>query len=702
MADETNDEIEYRKQLGLVGLQMMNLAEKGSSALRNPRREQRSLSRPDDSVFEANITEIDDSSFDSLVDRMRTSTFKVRVVGAFTDIVEPLYERMRLLNEEDEMHNSQRHHESSLYMDKLLTAIQSMESSNDGQNRGIYLAYKEFMRHPVWNSLKFTMNALYESSKLTYGVLFGFKKQQSDTDRIVEAIERQTEWHMTKSIGQQKGFFSRLMSQGILGMPIRGLANIALNGLNMGRNRAQDQENARARGDEVPSGFKTFFSDFFFKDVIDQQGRLGTDTPTTLIAFDPTFNSDYFDTMSDILDASYKKHNTVRAVNELYDLVYDINRGDHAMSRDERHSISKRHAETINMMKDERTGVFQIARYTKGTEKEVRKHRLQALWSSIISIGTSLVTGIVGFGGRILGALLPLGGIIGRLGATIITGLGAKILSLANILSGGADIDTGGKKKPKGGKPSRIGGGLIKGIGAGAILGIGGDVVADYLGRETVGGAAAGVVSDTASYAATGALIGSVVPGVGTAIGGLVGGGIGLGKGLWDNREALFGGGDTTVDSITADVADTARGAWQGATQMTNEVWDNATSFGEDVMNDALDVGRGAISATMNLGRDTIEKSSALFDSALSRLTDILPSVDNTSLPDNLTTQLAEEMSKKSDETLKAINDGTKQTEEMVKLLKGILTNTKQKAADNISPLADTGADLWQLLGGKK
>ena len=124
-------------------------------------------------------------------------------------------------------------------------------------------------------------------------------------------------------------------------------------------------------------------------------------------------------------------------------------------------------------------------------------------------------------------------------------------LNIGGLIGGGRG-GKGPKKLPKGGKIAgalgKLGGmgtkllGAAKGSLLGLGVGLGADYLADQLGRETKGGAAADTIGSAATYAGTGALIGSVVPGVGTLVGGALGGVAGAAKGLYDNWGTFTGG----------------------------------------------------------------------------------------------------------------------------------------------------------------
>lgn len=651
---ELTDE-DYNKQLGLIGLQLMNLSKDKITQVQQARRSSQSISGIGATgVLETSVVDIDDRAFDSLIDRIRTTTMKVRLVGAFNDVVDPLYERLRIIQAENEENDFQRHHENSLYSDKMLSALHNLEAKNSSQNRGIYLATKEFMRHPMWNSLRFTLKALYETTKFTFGLAFGFKKKKSDTDRIVDAIKEQTEWHMTKSINQQKGFFSRLMSQGVIGMPLRGLANIVTDSLGVGRSNAQNNEDRRSRG-ESPSGFAATISDFLYKDVITRKGRLGSDSQESesMNVHDVLL---YDIIKKQMLESVACCSATGRAMNMQNQLSRDIMRLDEQSDSRQNEYTTKRDVLLIDMMRDQVTGTYQVAKHTKDTQKEVKKHRLQAFWMGFLNFGASMVKGIVGIGGRLLSVvagLLPLkglAGMLGSLGATIVSGFSRLIPALGSMLGGGMNIaKKGGKALAKGAgglwdKGKAIGKAgvekagslgktamsavsstpkLLKGATIGGLVGIGGDYAADKLGRDTKGGAAADILGQTASYASTGALVGSVIPGVGTAVGAGVGGVIGAGKGIWDNRGTLFGGSPNVEATPTT-------------------------------------------------------QSSAVTDT---------------------TKQFTEDMTKKTEATLKKMEEDSKLTSQMIDILKGIQKNTFSPEGDPTSPFAGSSTDSFKRYG---
>ena len=261
--EENNpDDLEYKKQLGLVGLELVTLSEMvddqrgDASRVSSFRRYGGQNSRRSlvdyqtyDSEDDDNISSMyqDDRIVNSLVEQLRTTTIKVKLLNAMSDLIYPLSERINSVALEIDAKNNIRQHETSMYLDRLLKAIDGLNGRQDA-NRGFYLAAKEFFRNPFLSIGRGISQLITAGIKFGLGTLFGFGDKKTDTDRIVDAINRQTEWHMTNQIDQSKGFFQRLKEQGVLGMAVRGVSNIALGAGGVSRSRAQEIEDLRSKG----------------------------------------------------------------------------------------------------------------------------------------------------------------------------------------------------------------------------------------------------------------------------------------------------------------------------------------------------------------------------------------------------------------------------------------------------------------------
>lgn len=210
-----------------------------------------------------------DGDFESLADQLATRTFTVRVDNAIVTIVDPLFRRMGILAADNHLFQNDLHNEHMTAQGNIIRGLGRLSEGTETGLRSLYLSYREFMRFPVWNTLKTVAGFM---TKSIGGILFGFKEQKSDTDRIVDAINKQTEFMRTGSIDNEDNFFVRMFRQGALGMAARGVGRAALSATTgISRNRAQERENNRASGQD-DNGLVARLSTRLFANSIVQRG----------------------------------------------------------------------------------------------------------------------------------------------------------------------------------------------------------------------------------------------------------------------------------------------------------------------------------------------------------------------------------------------------------------------------------------------
>lgn len=529
-----NDEKEYLQALGIFGARRALEMQSGDDRISEYRRMeslQNMLSRME---FPVVVEGIDDRTAERFASVMTSHVQRVRLTGVLGDLIHPFMDRLRGLQDESSEMHMRNHYESSLYASKMLSALQRMEAAGQTQERGIYLAIREFQMNPLLKTLNVSMRAIRGSLSLAFGVAFGFKKRKSDTDRIVDAIKEQTEWMMEGQISQQQGIFTRLFRQGLIGFSARTFGALGAGALGIGRDRAQDAENRRSRGEET--NFGDSVSRFLFRNTITRRGRMN-----------PFGGSIGFEEDAQFEELGGGCNNPCERITQrlLGDTLKHITR------YDERQEI---------LAIEDNSNFQAIRKFTKETKEEVRKHRRQAFWQGMLNIGANVIRGIGGLALKavsLIGALAPLaklGGVIlgglAALGTRIVTAIRTSRLGSPGgdrntrgrprgnpPIGGGADGGDGGDRNTRG-KP-RIGGRF--GLGLGSLLGFGLGLGADYVGTDTGAGAAMDVAGSTLGYASTGAMLGSFIPGIGTAVGGIAGGLIGLGIGAYNNRETIFG-----------------------------------------------------------------------------------------------------------------------------------------------------------------
>ena len=206
---------------------------------------------------------------------------RVSLINAGRDIVDPLSDQMRknLLDDHDFLTTIQT--ENASYMTRMIEAIGSLNKDEENSNRGLILAFRQFMRHPVWMTLNFIGGALKTAVTTTASALwtiaFGKKDKKLTTEeQILQAIKDQTEFFVKGSIDKTKSFWDRLTSGGLIGAPIKALGRGILSGVGISQSTAQQREAEKSQGkSQLKGGLWGKFSDFVYGSEIQKFGRQG-------------------------------------------------------------------------------------------------------------------------------------------------------------------------------------------------------------------------------------------------------------------------------------------------------------------------------------------------------------------------------------------------------------------------------------------
>lgn len=201
---------------------------------------------------------------------------RVFVTNFLEDLTIPLNRVLVGMYEEDELRTTRQHNEVTSMLSNILRAnLEGNESGESSFLTGLKFQYDLFMRHPIWNSLVAIQRYLISPAfKLIGGLLFGFSKKSSVEEKILKAIEKQTEFQMKGEVGG-RGIMDRFMDRGILGTAIAAATSPLLKTLGVSRDNAQQREDARSRGDLVNSSLSGWLSDRLSKRDITTRGRNG-------------------------------------------------------------------------------------------------------------------------------------------------------------------------------------------------------------------------------------------------------------------------------------------------------------------------------------------------------------------------------------------------------------------------------------------
>lgn len=285
--EPTNDISEIRKQYGGVPIGK-------SSDVFDRTDETNSL------VF--NNATFDDTNFDDIIDsdpREGTSSIlydnnqngegygddeslsasRVFVTNFLEDLTLPLGHVLVGLQNDMMVYGDKHHSETTSMLSSLLRATLEGNSSTESSFlNGLKFQYELFMRHPLWNTLVGIQRYLISPAfKALGGLLFGFNKKSSVEEKILKAIEKQTEFQMTGEIGG-RGFFQKIIERGVLGSAASAIAFPFMNRFGLSTEDAQRREDARSRGETVDGGIGNWLNDKFRSSDITKRGRNGLGT----------------------------------------------------------------------------------------------------------------------------------------------------------------------------------------------------------------------------------------------------------------------------------------------------------------------------------------------------------------------------------------------------------------------------------------
>lgn len=273
---------DYRTTLGVVGLHKAidRLADEidpyqGPGGQRQDSRSLVAEHRYDfqDGGIAETTTELGEYSQENLVALLRAETFDVYMENALRDIVIPLAERLELLSLEERLANLKNHQESTFYQQEIVSAIDGLKKDiGDSFVRRMILEYRQFQRNPVWSTLR-AIDKLVVSpvTSLAKTLTFGFKKDKTDGDRIVEVLTEIKNYLMLGQVYKKPEWWDRLLRGGAIGSTIEAVGGGVLDLAGMGRKAAQRAEIKAQQG--IQLNWRDKAALLQYRDEIIQKGR---------------------------------------------------------------------------------------------------------------------------------------------------------------------------------------------------------------------------------------------------------------------------------------------------------------------------------------------------------------------------------------------------------------------------------------------
>lgn len=425
------------------------------------------------------LAHVDDSVISNLVSRMRSTIFSVEMVNSYNDIVEPLLIGSKLLHDEHMSLIRRLQWENTAYAIQMLETLQNIRQADQEVGSSLFLQMRQFMRQPVWYTLgQAAISLLKFTGSTLWAVMFGRNKTVTIQEKILKATKEQTEFLRTGQIIQQQGFFTRLLNQGIAGMPLRKLGRTLLSEIGIDKQLAQQRESEKSVGGGVSGGFRGKISDMLFRDEITKLGRekKTSTAPIDVVIVDVNLPNNVFE---DVIDAEFTEifdqlsapirqisDNSVETVKQLSDnskmsngifenmiksnsILEMVNIGTHATKVgvasmtssamnlvDHAKKTHKSDKNLIDVLED-------VEKHTKVSAREQKKLRRQLFLQNMMKFASSVIGNILQMGNMIVNAIKLLGvalagkmlGGIGKVGIGGLLGKGAKVLGPIGLLA---------------------------------------------------------------------------------------------------------------------------------------------------------------------------------------------------------------------------------------------------------------------------
>ena len=394
------------------------------------------------------VAEIGDDAVNNLVSRMRGTVFSVEMVNSYDDIVEPLLIGSKILHDEHMSLIRRLQWENTAYAIQMLETLRNIRQADQEVGSSLFLQMRQFMRQPVWYTLgQAAISLLKFTGSTLWSVLFGRDKTVTVQEKILKATREQTEFLRTGQIEQQRGFFTRLLDQGIAGMPLRKLGRTLLSGIGIDKDTAQQREDQKSLGQTAQGGIMGKLSDLMYRGEITKKGRTagitggGEIQEVKLVETSDNLILDVVDNrLLELVGISYANSNKSLEYSKAQTVI-----GNNTVS--ELKKAQRVDKKMIDIIED-------VEKNTKLSAREQRRLRRQLFAQNMVKIISGVVGNILQMGnmivnaikllgvalaGKLLGGKMGgmLGGALGKGGLKGIGGLlakGAKFLGPIGIL----------------------------------------------------------------------------------------------------------------------------------------------------------------------------------------------------------------------------------------------------------------------------
>ena len=263
--DVSDDELrglddEYRKQIGLIGTRLNTQNERIEKVLE----ENHSLmSRFDSSLLKGNGDHDGMMGSDSFRDALSSTIVSVRLTSGIRDLVQPLSDRIELISLDQNARDYDRHKQTMAVLMSIRQGIFGGFGESVLIMGKLRRNWAEFTEKPFWY-------LLVNSMSLLKNTLFGWSRE-TDNEKIVNAIDKLTQFMMTGEVDQRKGLIAQFKSGGLLKLA----SGLVTSAIGAGSGLAQRNEDALSVGMEREKSFASWIADKVNGDQVVRKGRTG-------------------------------------------------------------------------------------------------------------------------------------------------------------------------------------------------------------------------------------------------------------------------------------------------------------------------------------------------------------------------------------------------------------------------------------------
>lgn len=224
---------------------------------------------------------------DSAIELLRTTTYDVRIANSMRDLVDPMYERLSELHDEAQTLNILIATDQLRMLKKINLTLLDQGDVTDDWVGSMTTFYRRLVDHPGLTAMTLLGKGIGKTFSTVAGIgksiLFGKGDQRSNTEKIVQAIDKVREFMMTNAVDERKSLWERYKTGGLTGFALSGAKNLAGKAVGASRGLAEQREDRRSRGRFVKNNISGKISDIFYSNRMVKKNKNPNDLAMSML-----------------------------------------------------------------------------------------------------------------------------------------------------------------------------------------------------------------------------------------------------------------------------------------------------------------------------------------------------------------------------------------------------------------------------------